>query len=834
MVAITAGLAAAQVPATAVTLGLIPAVPDSQHAAALGPLLSAPVHVGQSTPVPRATRPDLTRWSLAFEPVRDTGASAGSVGSGIDYFARAGGYSVFVGSGGAILALPQWPRTVVAAAVENLGLDRRHGGRRRPAAATGCRWLRVRFEGASVDCAPQPEGVLPGVVNRLRGSDPARWQRHLPTHSRIRYDEVYPGIDILFHGSGRQLEYDVIVRPGAHPDLPRLRFDGTRSTTVAADGALHLEMEGGAVVQPRPVAYQEGREGRERVEVAYAQRADGTIGFAVGPYDISRPLVIDPVLSYATLLGAAGFDQCWDIAPTTDGAAIVVGETEGPDLTAARLLSTNAFLTNFQGGLAGVAGDAFVARLNPEGTAFEWFTYLGGSDLDGAVTLGLGAGDEPVIGGFTTSTNFPLTAGAFQQGLQGDTNIYSGRVSLEGFIARLTADGSGVVAATLFGGENEDQVLDLAVLPDGRVVAVGSTASEALPIPGTAAQSKLGGGVDGFMAVFSADLSTLTAGTYLGGENHDSAEGVVVDGAETAHVVGITLSTNFPVAFPLQATNAGFADGFAAGVRVADATLVYSTYFGGEFDDDAYRVALGAVGGPWVVGETRSTDFPVINSLQGTNAGIADGFIVHLTANGRTLESSTYFGGESLDAIWDAAVDPSGNLHIVGGTFSETLPGLGVDSLNSTNLGGSDAFAARIATNGTVISTFYGSSAEEIAYGVATDPAGNAYVAGRTRSPEFPVASTNVAQAVYGGGTADGFLLKVTYEPALEATLAADGVVVSWPAPNPAFVLESCSGLGSGEAWLPVDAPAAIEENRYRVRLPAAATNSVFRLRWVR
>lgn len=770
-------------------------------------------------------RSEAWRVPLAFEPV---GAGAPS---DADFLARGPGYHVFVGSGGALLALES--STGLESSTAGPGAARAARRAAGGAADRALQLVKVRFEGAQAGAAASLEAPQAGRVHRLIGSDPGRWQRNLSTHGRVLYRGVYPGIDVAYYGNGRELEYDFIVAPGADAAVARLRFDGVKSSRVDAQGQLVLDTGNGVLVQRRPVAYQDGPRGRTPVDAAYTVHDDGSIGFKVGDFDAARALVIDPVLSYATFFGGLGFDQCWDIAVDAAGAAYITGETESPSFTNVVIRSDKAFQTRFQGGLYAVAGDAFVAKLAPDGTAFEWVTYLGGSDLETAFSVALASGDEPVIGGFTTSTNFPTTLRAFQRSVPGVTNRFTARHPLAGFVTHLKADGSGLVGSTIFGAEGEDQVLDVAMLEDGSIAAIGSTTSSNLPIRGAAVQRVFGGIKDGFLARFSADCSDLLMSTYLGGSGSDSAEGVAVDrAAGVIHVAGITLSTNFPVHLALQSTNAGGADAFVAGFRASDGARVYSTYLGGAATDYAYRVAVDPGGAPWVVGQTFSSDLPVVGGIQSTNAGGGDGFAAKLSPDGQSLQYATYLGGPFEDGIWDVAVDGGGAVHFSGVSFSLTMTGVSTNtSLQATNAGGADILVARLDPSGALSATFYGGSGDDIGYGVAVDTAGNTYLTGRARSVAFPVSGTNVAQSTYGGGRADAFVMKLSEPPALAAARTSQGLQLSWPAPNPGFVLESAQSGAAAAAWSVLPAVATRVGDRNVVVLPASAGDQLFRLK---
>lgn len=805
------------------------------------PLLTTQVSLAAATAHPAspavvrglaASRPTSWQLPLAFQSA-DANAPADA-----GFTARGPGYTVFLGSGGALLALQRArtddrsaePPTSQRSRRESLA---KSGPRER--SSQSLRLVGLRLVGARTDAEARLEQELPGRIHRLTGSTPANWQTQLRAHGRVVYPEVFPGVDVAYYGRGRELEYDFIVAPGADPAVARVRFDGVRSARVSEQGDLQLDTGVGTLVQRRPEAYQRGPEGRETVAASYVLNADGSIGFQLGEYDRDRALVIDPVLSYATFLGGSGLDQCWDIAVDDDGFAYVTGETESEILTGLRIVSTNAFQTNYQGGLTSVAGDAFVAKLTPDGSAFEWFTYLGGSDLDGAFAVALGSGREPVVVGFTTSTNFPLSPGAFQTALAGLTNRFTGRTLYDAFVTRLKADGSGVVMSTLYGGDGEDQAIDVVLTADDSVAMVGSTTSTNLPMAGTDGGAYLGGR-DGFFAVLKSDGTGLISSRFLGGAARDSAEGLALNPAgNLAHIVGLTESTNFPVLGAIQSTNAGAFDGFVAGVRLADAGLEYATYLGGESDEFAYRVGVGPGGQVWLAGITYSTtNLPTVASISATNAGFSDAWVARVSPDGGSLEMSSYFGGEANDSFWDVRVDATGRVHLTGESISTVLPGLNTNQVFSTNMGLSDVLIVRLEPDGTPTTSLFGAPGDELGYAVATDAAGSVYVAGRVRSVAFPISSTNVAQAVYGGDRTDGFVLKLAYEPTLTAELAGGGVLVSWPAPNDGFVLESTPAAGAAGTWVREAAPITTAGKRHSVQLPMTATNCLFRLRWVR
>lgn len=718
---------------------------------------------------------------------------------------------------------------------ETLLVLREGAGRRRgqdAPAVRGARALRLRLENADPNAHWSTAAPQPGRVHRLIGNDPAAWEPGLQPVGEVWWHGIYPGIDIVYRGHGRQLQYDFHVAPGADPAQVRLRFDGARVAGVDEEGALQLQAGGRILRQLRPVAWQDLPEGRRPVTARYAVGADGAVGFALGGYDPEHPLVIDPILSYATFLGAAGNDQVWDVAPADDsGALIVVGETESLRFPTNLFPQDGVFQTNWAGGVFSVGGDAFVARLNAAGTAYDWFTYLGGSDFEAAYSVAVEAGGGIVLGGFTTSTNFPVTAGAFQRTLGGLQPLPVVRYPLDGFVTRLAPDGSALLASTYYGGSGADQIIQLRLADNGDIVAAGQTSSRNLPVPAGAAQPQYGGGTnDAFVVRLSRDLATLVGASYHGGPASESAEGLALAADGSVLIAGYTGSiTNFPLAAPLQATNAGAFDAMVARFNPLLTARLFSTYLGGADSDYAYRIAVRPDGHVILGGETFSTNFPVTpGAFQATNASRLDGFLTALAPDLTGLAWSTYYGGGGDDTVWSLAADAQNRVLAALATGSTNIAGVATNAIQPRNGGGLDVLLARFTPGGQVEqATYYGGAAEEVPYALALDAAGNAYVGGRTRSLNFAV-STNAAQVVYGGDRTDGFVFKVSFEPELAARLAGGGLEVSWPAPNPDWRLER--GLLPGGAFAPVPGLPELDGGRLRMTVPAADAGAAFRL----
>ena len=586
------------------------------------------------------------RLPLAFE------ANHGQTDGQVQFLARASGYQLFLTRGDAVLAFR-------ASATES----RASGGvpaKTQLAQPTGDMKqavVRMALEGANPD--PHVMGLeqLPGKVNYLRGNDPDEWQTNVPAYAKVRYEAVYAGIDLVYYGHGRQLEYDFIVAPGADPHAITLSFEGADSMYLDAGGALVLTTAAGPVRFHKPLVYQETDGRRQSVAGEYVRKGTGRMGFRVGGYDIARALVIDPVLSYSTYLGGSALDAGVDIAVDGTGAAYVTGLTQSLDFpTRVPVQST---LNN------GV--DAFVAKLSPDGSGLVYATYLGGGNSDQGSNIAVDATGAAYIVGLTQSRDFPIQS-AVQPTLAGED---------DGFVAKLTPDGTALIYATYLGGEDSDLARDIAVDAGGSAYVTGQTCSSNFPTK-SPLQPTLHGPCDAVIVKLAPD-GVLVYSTYLGGSALEDGVGIAIDITGAAFVAGWTTSEDFPTRFPLQSLlNGGAASGqdeigdaFIAKLAPDGTALLYATYLGGTGGDAAMSMAVDSAGAAYILGETQSEDFPTESPLQPRPARAASFrqtlslFVAKLTADGSALASSTYFGGTGTNAT-DIAVDPTGAAYVTG------------------------------------------------------------------------------------------------------------------------------------------------------------------------
>ena len=522
----------------------------------------------------------------------------------------------------------------------------------------------------------EPQDELPGKANYFIGKDPKAWRTGVRTFARVLFRDVWPGVDLCYHGEGGELEYDFIVHPGASPGSIRLAFDGA-PPKEGERGELILDGAEGLVSLKAPRTYQE--EGRREVASRYAVSGK-QVAFHVSSYDAAKSLVIDPVVNFSTYLGGSAGDSGLGITVDAAGSVYVTGKTNS---------------TNFptQGPLqatSGGAGDAFVAKLSASGSSLIYSTYLGGSGDDSGSGIAVDAAGSAYVTGQTSSTNFP-TQGPLQAAFGG---------AGDAFVAKLSASGSSLIYSTSLGGSGDDSGYGIAVDVAGSAYVTGDAYSTNFPTQGPFQVASGGGFYDAFAAKLSASGSSLIYSTYLGGSGGDSGLGIAVDAAGNAYVTGTTASPNFPTRGPFQVASGGVYDAFVAKLSATGSSLVYSSYLGGTGDDSGLGIAVDAAGSAYVTGYTSSTDFPIHGPFQATFGGGADAFVVKLSASGSSLIYSTYLGGNGGDYGFAIAVDAAGSAHVTGSTYATNFPTQG--PLQPATAGGDggplayDAFISQI------------------------------------------------------------------------------------------------------------------------------------------
>ena len=647
---------------------------------------------------------------------------------GTRYLARGEGYGVFLSPGEATLALR--------------GPERR------------VRALRLRWTGAGASraAAMAAEGLLPAKAHSFRGNDPKGWL-HSPLFSRVRYRGVYPGVDLVFYGRQRQLEYDFVLAPGADPDAIRLGVVGAERLEIDPAGDLVLALGDGEVRFRRPVSYQEvdgvRREVESRFRLLPARGQGREVGFEVGAYDRSRTLVIDPVLVYSTYLGGHEEDLARSVAVDAAGNVYVAGYTVTNEPPNGFPVTPGAFQT------AGSWYDPFIAKFDRSG-ALVYSTLLGGESDDGLGGIEVDRTGNVYVTGHTDSPDFPLVGS-----LQPAPRDYIP----DAFVAKLSADGSELLFSTTLGGSDGDWGGDIGMDARGALYVTGWTDSADFPQPGVPPLPPGNrGSSDVFVVKLAPDAAGLVYSRIFGGDHVQFGQRIAVDEAGRAHVTGFTGSARFPVLNAAQPAWGGDYDAFALKLDSAG-SVVYSTYLGGAGTDLGHGIALDGAGNAYVTGETLSDGFPVRSALQPVRRGARDNFVTKLSPDG-ALVYSTYLGGVHDDQALSIAADRAGSVYVTGATSSSDYPL--VDPLQTgcapnppeLILRRPDAFVTRISAGGSAIlfSTCLGGNGGEGGYDIALHPTGDLFVAGVTGAPDFPV--TRAFQPVFGGG-GDAFVARI-------------------------------------------------------------------------
>jgi len=598
--------------------------------------------------------------------------------------------------------------------------------------------VRLRFSGAN----PRPEIIgqepRPGRVNYFIGPK-EKWRTHLPTYTKVRYREVYPGIDLVFYGHQRLFEYDFVVSPGADPSLIRLVFDGADKIHVDGQGRLILETALGPVIQPPPLVYQEIDGRRKIISARNVLSGNNQVEFRIGSYDPGRPLFIDPIFA-STFLGGSGNDDVGRMSfHNSESYFYLVGQTASPDFP------TTAGV--YQTGLAGSL-DVFIAKFNSDLTTLQAATYLGGTSNDNGKAGFLDSSDYIYVTGNTMSTDFPTTAGAYDQTHNGSWDV---------FVSKLSPALDTLFASTYLGGGSLDVPEGLVLDGSGYPIVVGYTASTDYPTSGGYDNTYNGGSSDVFVSMLAPDLSGLAYSTYLGGSAADDGYAVAVDVTGAVFAAGRTSSTNFPTAGTVyDTTHNGSYDVFLSKFTANLGTLTASTFLGGGGYDEAY--ALRPDGGGsyiYVAGQTSSTDFPTTGGVIGPSHQAAfDGFISKFPLSLGALTASTYLNGDDMDQVRAMGEDDGNNVYLVGYTNSSDFPVL-PDSYQRVNAGGYDVFISRLNNTFTSLlaSTYLGGSGDDYGYSVYVKSSGDIFVSGSTFSADFPMTPGEYYDQSLNGGS---------------------------------------------------------------------------------
>ena len=618
-------------------------------------------------------------------------------------------------------------------------------------------WIvKLEFVGADPEVVPRGQDRQQAVFSCFKGPE-KDWKTGMPTCARILYEDLWPGIDLIYRGTVNKLKYEFVVKPGADPEQIRLRYRGATCVRGTAAGALRVETPAGSFEDAPPRAYQQVDGRQIEVAMAYALDVDGAarFGFRVGTHDRTRPLILDPaVLVNCGYIGGSGVDFGFGVAVDTTGNVYVTGNTQSNEQT---------FPVKVGPDLTYSAGNAaFVAKVNPRGTALIYCGYIDGSGSDRGNAIAVDTAGNAYVTGRVQSNEqtFPVKVGP-------DLTHNGG---LDGFVAKVNAQGTGLVYCGYIGGSSADYSESIAVDAAGNAYVSGYTKSTQQTFP-----VKVGpdlahnGGDDVFVAKVNAKGSALVYCGYIGGSTNDRGDVIGVDKPGNAYVAGWTASNeqSFPVRVGPDLTHNGGFDAFVAKVDPQGAGLLYCGYIGGLSTDLSRGIAVSPAGNAYVAGETQSDQmtFPVTVGPDLIHNGRHDAFVAKVNPQGTALSYCGYVGGSGADIAYGIAVDPAGSAYLTGETQSDqqTFPVKVGPDLTLNGL--FDAFVAKVdpVGNGLVYCGYIGGSNVDEGHAIAVDPLGNAHVTGETRSDHLTFPVTLGPDLTYNGGSVDAFVAKVSF-----------------------------------------------------------------------
>ncbi|HEV2177697.1 MAG TPA: SBBP repeat-containing protein [Terriglobia bacterium] len=735
-------------------------------------------------------KPLLDAWKIPL----GFASNEGQTDPRVRFLAKTSGYTMFLTADSAVLEL------------------------RKPEAKASI--LTLKLVGANQNARVSGVDPLPGKSNYLHGPDPSRWITGVPNYARVRYEGVYPGVDLVYYGNQRRLEHDFVVSPGADASKIELTVKGADRIKVDRQGDLVMRSGSNVARLLRPAVYQLSRQFSTgepgQVQAVPRKPVSGRyvvsgrrVRFQVGRYDHSRPLVIDPVLVYSSYLGGSAFDEVKGIAVDSSGSAYVTGDTSSTDFP----VGSGAFHSTCTiGGMPPTCSDVFVTKFSPDGSTLVYSTYLGGSEADVGTAIAVDSSGNAFVTGLTSSPDFP-TLNPFQPHCGGFVVGPPASCPAEdAFFAKLNSTGSMLLYSTYLGGSGADEANGIAIDSTGDAYLTGLTQSSGTdPFPTSSGAFQTQCGTDGtcnggFSDAFVTKINPTASGaasliysTYLGGSNSDFGNGIAVDSGGNAYVTGSTSSvSDFPTTAGAFQSSCKLAagvcngDAFVTKLNPGGTALVYSTYLGGSgkslsgtsgvVGDFGNGIAVDSSGDAYVAGQTASPDFPVTSGAFQTKCGTdslcnpaggfntSDGFVTKVNPAGSALVYSTFLGGSGTDSASGVALGLSGTVYVVGTTSSPERTDLPFpatsNAIQSAPGGAEDVFVSEFDSTGAglIFSTYLGGNGNDVGEAITTDSSGDAFVAGSTASSNFPTMNPTSGSCLGtcgNGSTTDAFVAEL-------------------------------------------------------------------------
>jgi hypothetical protein len=617
--------------------------------------------------------------------------------------------------------------------------------------------LKQEFVGAN-KVPPLGKEKVSWYSNFFYGNDSAKWCTNVPNYLEVNYENLYEGIDLRYYSSEKGLKYDFIVHPGANIEDIRVKYEGADRIYIDHYGNLNIKTKLRDIVDGDLFIYQDVDNIRSQIEGKFIKFDNLEYGFEIlSDYYSDELIVIDPFLnlSYSTYLGGKMSDQGLSITIDQFGNAFVTGFTMSSDFPT----TPGANDTTYNGGVWG--GDAFILKLDYNGSKLKYSTFIGGNETDGGCGITVDLDGNAYVTGVTNSTNFPTTPNAYNRTLNHTIEYWP-----DVFVLKLNNSGSKLIFSTYLGGTDADWVYAITIDEFGNAYITGHTFSSNFPVTPGVYDPTYNGNLDLFITKLNRSGSTLDYSTFIGGTDADSGLDIILDDNNNAFITGDSYSTDFPTTPGANDTsNNGQCDVIVVKLNSSGTGLLFSTYIGGNDWDFGGAITIDSIGNSYVTGSIKSTNFPTTpDALDKTyNGGFYDSCFFKLNQNGSSLMYSTYIGGDNREMGSGISLDSFGNILIAGSTNSTDFP-ITEDAFDKI-CEGYDVYLTKLASNGTKIiySTFIGGQGNDWGNDLVMDIVGNCYITGKTDSNDFQTTKDAYNRSL--SGESDAFVVKFFGNP---------------------------------------------------------------------